>query len=292
MNQPVHNATPLNHPFLWRFSSSAFTGKERDEETGYGYFGARYLDHELMTMWLSVDPMADKYPSISPYAYCAWNPVKLVDPDGREWDPASEEKYIKPYKNEINARIDMIVNKRNETGAPDLYSNQLNEYNNILGELDAMGNDSKNVYKIQGDYSFNNKNTFGEVRYGGSAGDKNIININLKGSSKRIFGCMGTLAHELKHAYQFLIGDLGFILDANGNQRSSTNSQELEKQAFTRGDMFESHHVTNDMRMKYNFSLNVDNCILPPTGVYLNMPDKWDGSVYLNPGETLLLNRH
>jgi len=42
------------------------------------------MDHELMTMWLSVDPMADKYPSISPYAYCAWNPVKLVDPDGRE----------------------------------------------------------------------------------------------------------------------------------------------------------------------------------------------------------------
>ena len=30
--------------------------------------------------------MADKYPSISPYAYCAWNPVKLVDPDGREVD--------------------------------------------------------------------------------------------------------------------------------------------------------------------------------------------------------------
>ena len=61
-----------------------FTGKERDAETGYGYFGARYIDHELMTMWLSVDPMADKYPGISPYAYCAWNPVKLVDPNGRE----------------------------------------------------------------------------------------------------------------------------------------------------------------------------------------------------------------
>ena len=58
--------------------------EQRDEETGYGYFGARYMDHELMTMWLSVDPMADKYPSISPYAYCAWNPVKLVDPDGME----------------------------------------------------------------------------------------------------------------------------------------------------------------------------------------------------------------
>ena len=65
-----------------RFHSFIFTRKERDEETGYGYFGARYMDHELMTMWLSVDIYADKYPFISPYAYCAWNPVKLTDPSG------------------------------------------------------------------------------------------------------------------------------------------------------------------------------------------------------------------
>lgn len=71
------------HPYF----HSNFTGKERDEETGFGYFGARYMDHELMTMWLSVDPMADKYPALSPYNYCAWNPVKLVDPDGREMNP-------------------------------------------------------------------------------------------------------------------------------------------------------------------------------------------------------------
>ena len=58
--------------------------EQRDKETGYGYSGAQYMDHELMTMWLSVDPMADKYPNISPYAYCHWNPIKLVDPDGQE----------------------------------------------------------------------------------------------------------------------------------------------------------------------------------------------------------------
>ena len=38
-----------------------------------------------LSIWLSVDPMADKYPSTSPYTYCANNPVKLVDPDGRDW---------------------------------------------------------------------------------------------------------------------------------------------------------------------------------------------------------------
>lgn len=28
--------------------------------------------------------MSGKYPSISPYAYCAWNPLKLVDPNGED----------------------------------------------------------------------------------------------------------------------------------------------------------------------------------------------------------------
>ena len=84
MTISVHKTDLSNRTQTMRFYPFVFTGKERDEETGYGYFGARYMDHELTTMWLSVDPMADKYPSISPYAYCAWNPVKLVDPEGKE----------------------------------------------------------------------------------------------------------------------------------------------------------------------------------------------------------------
>lgn len=70
-----HTASPYSERFT-------FTGKEKDSESGYHYFGARYYDSEVLTGWLSVDPMADKYPSLSPYNYCAWNPVKLVDPDG------------------------------------------------------------------------------------------------------------------------------------------------------------------------------------------------------------------
>ena len=57
------------------------TGKEKDSETGHHYFGARYYNSDL-SLWLSVDPMSDKYPNLSPYAYCTWNPMKLVDPDG------------------------------------------------------------------------------------------------------------------------------------------------------------------------------------------------------------------
>ena len=52
-------------------------GKEKDFETGYHYYGARYCDSEKIN-WLSVDPLSDKYPSMSPYAYCANNPVILI----------------------------------------------------------------------------------------------------------------------------------------------------------------------------------------------------------------------
>ena len=60
-----------------------FTGKERDAETGYDFFGARNYSSAITT-WLSPDPLLDKYPNISSYAYCNNNPVKYVDPDGRK----------------------------------------------------------------------------------------------------------------------------------------------------------------------------------------------------------------
>ena len=64
-------------------SAYKFNGKEKDDETGYSYYGARYYTDRL-SIWLSVDPLADKYPHLSPYVYCADNPVNMVDPDGKE----------------------------------------------------------------------------------------------------------------------------------------------------------------------------------------------------------------
>jgi RHS repeat-associated protein len=63
-----------------------FNGKELDDETGLYYYGARYYDART-SIWVSVDPLADKMPSWSPYNYCFSNPVILADPDGRKPTP-------------------------------------------------------------------------------------------------------------------------------------------------------------------------------------------------------------
>ena len=68
-----------------------FTGKERDVETGYDYFGARYYDSRI-GRWLSVDPMAEKYPGWTPYNYVMDGPLNNVDPDGMDWYNLGGEK--------------------------------------------------------------------------------------------------------------------------------------------------------------------------------------------------------
>jgi len=62
-----------------------FSAKELDDETGYSYFGARYYDPNI-SIWLSVDPLSDKYPNQTPYSYVGGNPIMMVDPNGMEQD--------------------------------------------------------------------------------------------------------------------------------------------------------------------------------------------------------------
>ena len=59
----------------------SFNAKELDEETGMYYYEARYM---APPVFISREPLFEKYPTFSPYAYCANNPVNVIDPDGRD----------------------------------------------------------------------------------------------------------------------------------------------------------------------------------------------------------------
>src|SRR5690554_6847879 len=58
-----------------------FNAKEFDSETGNYYYRARYYDPRT-SIFLSVDPLAEKYPNWNPYHYVHQNPINLIDPTG------------------------------------------------------------------------------------------------------------------------------------------------------------------------------------------------------------------
>ena len=107
------------HRFFYRGSRRYHTGKERDSETGLYYYGARYLDSKT-SRWLSGDPAMGEYVPSAPvndearkrngnlpgqggvfnyvnlhvYHYAGNNPVKLVDPNGRESGYVTDENAV------------------------------------------------------------------------------------------------------------------------------------------------------------------------------------------------------
>lgn len=83
-----------------------YGGKEWNETTSTYDFEARYLSpsfHRFTTM----DPLAEKYYSISPYAYCANNPANLVDPFGLTTYVVDGMEYVidDGYDDTVNATI-------------------------------------------------------------------------------------------------------------------------------------------------------------------------------------------
>ena len=65
-----------NTPYL-------FNAKEFDEETGMYYYGTRYYEPRL-SLWMSTDPMQEKYPNLTTYTFVENNPLNIVDPTGEE----------------------------------------------------------------------------------------------------------------------------------------------------------------------------------------------------------------
>ena len=206
MNQQAHKTEGVNCTKNVLFFPLVFTGKEKDTETGYGYFGARYMDHELMTMWLSVDPMADKCPSISPYAYCAWNPVKLIDPDGMEiWIKGADG-------NEYQYKNGKLYNKDgSEYEGNDEFATRVQKDLNILKEK-GMSKEvthlesSKKKHTIELSYNLNSTDP-------GIEGNNDISNgigsgtlIKYNPNRTEIEGwerpAVVGLAHETRHAYE------------------------------------------------------------------------------------------
>lgn len=154
----------------------------------------------------TTDPMAENAPHISPYAFCAGNPVRYTDPTGmvieegslKEWRALREQ--IEAERDKIQKAINNLVLKAAAKGwsAEKLSkkignrSERVSSLNSSLGLMGALEN-STQAYALA---------HISDV--GGLSLDPttSVISINLEGTYNFV--------HELTHAGQFEVGDMAF----------------------------------------------------------------------------------
>ncbi|TRX60189.1 toxin [Fulvivirga sp. M361] len=99
-----------------------YVGKERDEETGLYYYGARYYAAWLVR-FVSVDPLKDDYPYYTPYQYAGNKPINSVDIDGleaanqiegKEIGQQAEQQLIHPIDNSNALRINEELRRKKD----------------------------------------------------------------------------------------------------------------------------------------------------------------------------------
>ena len=162
--------------------------------------------HPTLSIWLSVDPMSDKYPGVSPYAYCANNPVRLVDPDGREiW--VGDYYYCDGnfYDKEGNIHIaNSPFEEKVLQALNTLYGTQ--QGFELMNPL--MGTDEVNVHIKE-----NHKSYWGDVFASGGTEKANEGTIFWNPNGAELHTTDGwrtnpitDLGHEFSHAYDELVG--------------------------------------------------------------------------------------
>ncbi len=86
-----------------------YNGKELDRLLSLDWYdyGARWYD-PVLARWHSIDPLADKYPDVSPYVYCNNNAVNAVDLDGRKIVIVGN----RPQRMSVLTQLQMLTNDK------------------------------------------------------------------------------------------------------------------------------------------------------------------------------------
>ena len=147
-----------------------FTGKELLSAHGLDWYdsGARMQEFHI-PRFTTMDPLCEKYYSISPYAYCNNNPVKYVDPDGRDWyiddtnailyDPELSEKtkhkllqegqrYLGATYQSKDRQGNVTTNYRKDGSI--IFTNEKDAYNRIVNNSEQTGNEEMGIIMNNG----------------------------------------------------------------------------------------------------------------------------------------------
>lgn len=221
-----------------------FAGKEDLSEPSLGLlplldFGARLYD-PLTLAWDSPDPLADKYPSLSPYAYCAGDPVNFIDPDGK--------RII------IGSAFRRFMSKLGVNNYEAKVQSQIEELKNIHPEINDMISfieDSPITIKVVHPATYHDSQGNHFVFNAFYRSDKTIMydpENDILPSGKTRPAIIG-LAHEFAHVENFLKGT---EVQVNRDKARHGDKNEIEK---LNEDELHSIQIENLVREVYNIPL-------------------------------------
>ncbi|MFT3994123.1 MAG: RHS repeat-associated core domain-containing protein, partial [Dysgonomonas sp.] len=234
-----------------------YNGKELDAMHGLNLYdySARQLDNAI-PRFTSVDPMAEKYYSISPYAYCANNPMRFTDPTGMVIDST----YIEQWNNErqtILSQLNTLVSN-NVDGVNDA---RIASLQGTLGTM-RIAEKSSQLYQLGGIDGY-----LGGVVYNPKS---RAVVIN--------YGNTANFVHEVTHVGQFERGEIAF---------SSQDVSDSNKGGTLAGDVFDEIAA---YKAQYNYDPSSVSG-LPSTSTISNINDitsSWvqglDGGTLYVPG--------
>ena len=249
-------------------------------------YGARMYDNQIMR-WYGVDPLAEKYLEISPYAFVKNNPINNREIDGRYFDEKNKKKADK-----IEGQLDKKIAKLDK------------EITKLEKQVKDIGDRRERVAELRNsktDIADMRRDKTTEFKYG-TLDSKEAIGLNLSGPTTLLTGKneeghgvvtmfaasnMGSTLHEQRHGGQTARNEVDITSGANYNVAQEISAYRAQY-SWDGSFRYISHNI--DQFSTINTAL-INSRLIPPEAIRtINLINQINATVIADIGEFFSTN--